>query len=153
MNKTISQVRPVGAGPSIMVRLTVPRFSGATAMVVHAALGTSDLASLFARGRVGTSAKDPLHEAFDVELEADTGVGAETKLGLIELMNDGGMLRLTVPGVWAPVLARIAERVDTVELRGRRHARGWFTPRPGAQVEIPIPIGATPRRLCVGIAP
>ena len=98
----MSRPSPIQNGPqrSIMVRLTVPRFTGPAAFAVKLVLGLSDIGSLFARGRVGDVVKDDLHESFDVELEPDTGVGGDTSAGPIELMNDGGMLRLTVPGIW-----------------------------------------------------
>ncbi len=151
----MSRPSPIQNGPqrSIMVRLTVPRFTGPAAFAVKLVLGLSDIGSLFARGRVGDVVKDDLHESFDVELEPDTGVGGDTSAGPIELMNDGGMLRLTVPGIWRGVLSRFAERTETLTIGGKGAVRGWFTPTPGARVEIPIPIGAGQRRLGIGIAP
>jgi hypothetical protein len=141
------------ARPSIMVRLTVPRFSGPAAFAVKLVLGLSDIAALFERGRVGAVTRDDLHESFDVELEPDTGVGGNTSAGPIELLNDGGMLRLTVPGLWRGVLNNYAERTESLTIDGKGVARGWFTPKPGASVEIPIPIGSGQRRLSIGIAP
>ena len=149
MNGTASLL-PVGQ--SIMVRLTVPRFTGPAAFAVRLALGLSDIAALFERGRVGEVTKDALHASFDVELEPDTGVGGDTSAGPIELLNDGGMLRLTVPGIWRGVLSRYAERTESVTINGKGAVRGWFTPTPGATVEIPIPIGTPARRLAIGIA-
>ncbi len=138
---------------SIMLRLTVPRFSGVTKLMVAGLLGLHDIAALFARGRVdGTSQSDPLHESFDVELEPNTGVGGETNLGLIELMNDGGALRLTLPAGWGSFLTARAERTDTIALNGKRLARGWFTPAPGSGVEVPIPGLNPPRKLGIAIA-
>ena len=140
------------AAPAIRVRVTVPRFSGTTKILVRTILGLDDLAELFARGRVGGVDSDPLHDSFDLDLEADTGVGGETNAGLIELMNDGGALRLTLPASWGSVLTRFADRTDTVVLNGKRVSRGWFRVRPGARVEVPVP-GLTPARwIGVGIA-
>ena len=110
----MSRLITIQNGPqrSIMVRLTVPRFSGPAAFAVKLVLGLSDIAALFERGRVGDVVKDDLHESFDVELEPDTGVGGTTSAGPIELLNDGGMLRLTVPALWRGVLSRYAERTE-----------------------------------------
>ena len=139
---------------SIMLRLTVPRFGGVTKVFVAALLGLDDIAALFGRGRVaGTGQSDALHESFDVELEPDTGVGGETKLGLIELMNDAGALRLTLPAAWGRFLTARAQRTDTIVLGGKQLVRGWFTPAPGVGVEIPIPGVTPPRKLGVAIAP
>jgi hypothetical protein len=112
-----------------------------------------DIRSLFARGRVGDVVNDDLHDSFDVELEPDTGVGGDTSAGPIERMNDGGLLRLTLPGIWHGVFSRFAERTETLTIGGKGVVRGWFTPTPGARVDIPIPIGAGQRRLGIGIAP
>ena len=114
-----------------------------------------DIRSLFARGRVGDVVNDDLHDSFDVEFEPDTGVGGDTSAGPIERMNDGGLLRLTLPGIWHGVLSRFAERTETLTIGGKCAVRGWFTPTPGARVEIPIPIPITAgqRRLGIGIDP
>jgi hypothetical protein len=134
---------PIQNGPqrAIMVRLTVLRFNRPAAFAVKLVLGLSDIGSLFARGHVGDLVKDDLPEPFDVESESDTGVSGDTGAGPIELMK-GGMLRLTVPGIWRGVLSRFAERTATLSIGGKGAVRGGFTPAPGARVEIPIPIGA-----------
>jgi hypothetical protein len=150
--KIIGMASPASA-PSIRVRLTVPRFSGATKFLVTTILGLHDLAALFARGRVGGVTSDGLHDSFDLDLEPNTGVGGETKAGLIELMNDGGLLRLSLPGSWGGALTRYAERTDTVTINGKAVARGWFRATPGAQVQIPLPALTPARHIAVGIAP
>jgi hypothetical protein len=153
-NPTLSpRTAAAAARRSIMLRLTVPRFGGVTKLLVKSLLGLDDIAALFARGRVeGSGDADELHESFDVELELNTGVGGETKLGLIELMNDGGQLRLTLPGGWGSFLTARADRTDTIALNGKRLARGWFTPAPGSGVEVPIPGLNPPRKLGIAIA-
>jgi hypothetical protein len=138
---------------SIMLRLTVPRFGGVTKLLVKSLLGLGHIAALFARGRVeGSGQSDALHESFDVELEPNTGVGGETNIGLVELMNDGGALRLTVPAAWGRFLTARAQRTDTIVLGGKELARGWFSPTPGAGIEVPIPGLNPPRRLGIAIA-
>jgi hypothetical protein len=108
-----------------MVRLTVavPRFSGPAAFAVKLVLGLSDIGSLFARGRLGDVVRDDLPEPFDLELEPDTGVGGDTSAGPIEVMNDGGMLRHTVPGQ----LARPPQPLRRAD-RGADHRWGGHAP-------------------------
>ncbi|MBL8619179.1 MAG: hypothetical protein JNM72_26440 [Deltaproteobacteria bacterium] len=151
--RTIIDVAPPADAPAIRVRLTVPRFSGPTRFVVSAVLGLHDIAALFAKGRVGAVNSDQLHDSFDVDLEPDTGVGGETNAGPIELMNDRGMLRLSLPASWGGMLTRYAERTDTVTIKGKAVARGWFRATPGAQVQIPLPAFTPARHIAVGIAP
>jgi hypothetical protein len=138
-----------------MVRLTVtvPRFTGPAAFAVKLVLGLSDIGSLLASGRVGDLVKDDMLEPFDVERELDTGVGGDPSAGPIELMNDGGMMRLPVPGIWRGVLGRFAERTETLTFHGKATVRGGGTPTPGARVETPLPLCAGLRRLEMGIAP
>ena len=153
-NPTLSpRTAAAAARRSIMLRLTVPRFGGVTKLLVKSLLGLDGIAALFARGRVeGAGQSDALHESFDVEIKPNTGVGGETKLGLIELMSDGGALRLTVPAAWGRFLTARAQRTDTIVLGGKELARGWYSPTPGAGVEVPIPGLNPPRRLGIAIA-
>jgi hypothetical protein len=136
-----------------MLCRTIPPFGDVNKLLVKSLIGRDDIAALFARGLVeGTGQSDALHESFDVELETTTGVGGETNTGLVELMNDGGALGLTVPAAWGRFLTARAQRTDTIVLGGKELARGWYSPTPGAGVEVPIPGLNPPRRLGIAVA-
>ncbi len=80
-------------------------------------------------------------------------MGGDTSAGPIERMNDGGLLRLTVPSVWRGVRRRFAEWTEPRTISVKYLVWGWFTPKPGARWEIPIPVGAGQRRLGIRVAP
>ena len=136
----------------LLLDVTVPVLTGPLGMVARGLLGLSDFGALLRDAAVGDPKRDPQHETVRIRLDPGHGVGGQTKLGLLEFANDGGRVRVTVPGPWAGVLARHGWQTERrVDAAGKVVAVVWFEPRPGQAVEVPLP-GLVGRRLAVGFA-
>jgi hypothetical protein len=120
------------------LRLTVPRWTGIAGVAVNALLGITEIGALFERGRVGEKSVAATHSTFDVELDEGVELGGDTKLGPIGIMKDGPQVRVTVPWAWGGLLRKKAERVAPGNAAGKAVMWGWFTPRSGVAVEIPL---------------
>ena len=136
----------------LLLDVTVPVLTGTLGMMARGLLGLSDFGALLREAAVGDATRDPLHETVRIRLDPGHGVGGQTKLGLLEFANDGGRVRVTVPGPWASVLARHGLQTERqVDATGKVVALVWFEPRPGQSMEVPLP-GLAGRRLAVGFA-
>lgn len=120
------------------LRLTVPRWTGIAGVAVNALLGITEIGALFEQGRVGEKSVDATHSTFDVVLDEGVELGGDTKLGPIGIMKDGPQVRVTVPWTWGGLLRQKAERVAPGNAAGKAVMWGWFTPRSGVAVEIPL---------------
>ena len=120
------------------LRLTVPRWTGIAGVAVNALLGVTEIGALFEQGRVGEKWVAATHSTFDVELDEGVELGGDTKLGPIVIMKDGPQVRVTVPWAWGGLLRTKAERVAPGNAAGKAVMWGWFTPRSGVAVEIPL---------------
>ena len=122
----------------LLLRLTVPRWTGMAGVMITGLLGLTEIGSLFERGRVGEKRVEATHSTFDVQLDEGVELGGDTKLGPIGIMKDGPQVRVTVPWAWGGLLRAKAERVAPGNAAGKAVMWGWFTPRSGVAVEIPL---------------